>query len=50
VASTAAPTGMAVSDACEEFLADAAAQGLSEASIKKYRVLLVNARDPEEPK
>lgn len=36
-----------VQDACEAFLSDAAAQHLSEASLKKYRVLLVNERRPE---
>jgi integrase len=45
----AAPAGMPVMEACEEFLADAEAQRLSDASIKKYRVLLVNPRNPEEP-
>ena len=45
----AAPAGMPVMEACEAFLGDAEAQRLSEASIKKYRVLLVNARKGEEP-
>ena len=30
--------------ACSAFMADAAARGLSEASLKKYRVLLINER------
>lgn len=45
----AAPAGVPVTEACEAFLADAEAQRLSEASIKKYRVLLVNPRNQEEP-
>ena len=45
----ATPAGMPVTEACEAFLADAEAQRLSEASIKKYRVLLVNARNAEKP-
>ncbi len=39
--------GMPVRDACDEFLADAEAQRLSDASLKKYRVLLINIRSPE---
>jgi site-specific recombinase XerD len=42
-----APAGMPVTEACVAFLADAAAQRLSEASLKKYRVLLINQRKPE---
>jgi integrase len=44
-----APAGMPMTEACEAFFADAEAQQLSDASIKKYRVLLVNARNAEEP-
>jgi integrase len=36
-----------VREACEAFLADAEAQRLSDASLKKYRVLLINTRKPE---
>src|ERR1022692_3807218 len=35
-----APAGMPVAEACAAFLADAAAQRLSDASLKKYRVVL----------
>lgn len=45
----AAPAGVPVTEACEACFADAEAQRLSEASIKKYRVLLVNPRNQEEP-
>ena len=40
----AAPVGVA----CAAFMADAAARGLSEASLKKYRVLLINRPSPSE--
>ena len=40
-------SGMPVSDACAAFMADVAAQRLSEASLKKYRVLLINQRTPK---
>jgi integrase len=40
-------TGMPVREACDAFMADAEARQLSEASVKKYRVLLTNARLPE---
>jgi len=36
------PAAAPVSVACAAFMADAAARGLSEASLKKYRVLLIN--------
>ncbi len=39
--------GTAVGEACEAFMADAEAQRLSDASLKKYRVLLTNVRSPE---
>jgi integrase/recombinase XerD len=39
--------GMSVSKACEAFMADLEAQRLSDASLKKYRVLLINKRRPE---
>jgi integrase/recombinase XerD len=39
--------GMPVGEACNAFMADAAVQRLSDASLKKYRVLLVNRRQPE---
>ena len=39
-----ARVGMPVREACDAFLADAEAQRLSESSLKKYRVLLVNTR------
>jgi integrase/recombinase XerD len=42
--------GMPVSDACEAFLADVEAQCLSERSLKKYKVLLVNQHSPEDRK
>jgi hypothetical protein len=44
-----APSGMPVAQACEAFMADAEAQRLSESSLKKYRVLLINPRRPENP-
>jgi integrase/recombinase XerD len=37
-----------VGEACNAFMADAAAQRLSEASLKKYRVLLINQHGPED--
>lgn len=40
-------SGVPVREACEGFLADAEAQRLSDASLKKYRVLLINPRKPE---
>ena len=40
-------TGVPVRDACDTFLADVEAQRLSIASLKKYRVLLINERKPE---
>ena len=36
-----------VIEACVEFMADVEAQRISEASLKKYRVLLINRRRPE---
>src|ERR1019366_8093522 len=36
-----------VREACETFLADVEAQRQSDASLKKYRVLLINERKPE---
>ena len=42
--------GMAIGDACAAFMADAEAQRLSEASLKKYRVLLINHHKPEDRK
>src|ERR1017187_1779243 len=41
-----ARAGTPVRDACDAFLADAEAQRLSDASLKKYRVLLINQRKP----
>jgi site-specific recombinase XerD len=38
---------MPVAEACAAFLADVEAQRLSDASLKKYRVLLINQRKPE---
>jgi len=43
-----AAAGMPVREACEAFLADAEAQKLSDSSIKKYRVLLINSLRPED--
>jgi integrase len=43
-----ARAGMPVRDACDAFLADVEAQRLSDASLKKYRVLLINERGPED--
>ena len=40
--------GMPVGDACDAFMADAEAQRLSDASLKKYRVLVVKRRSPKE--
>ena len=42
-----ARAGMPVDQACEAFMADAEAQRLSESSLRKYRVLLINPRRPE---
>ena len=42
--------GTPVGDACDAFMADAEAQRLSESSLKKYRVLLINQHGPEERK
>jgi integrase/recombinase XerD len=42
-----ARAGTPVGEACDAFMADAEAQRLSEASLKKYRVLLTNHRRPE---
>lgn len=42
-----ARAGTPVRDAYDAFLADAEAQRLSDASLKKYRVLLINQRKPE---
>jgi hypothetical protein len=39
--------GVPVRAACDTFLADVEAQRQSEASLKKYRVLLINERKPE---
>jgi integrase/recombinase XerD len=40
-------TGMSVRDACDAFMDDVKARHLSESSLKKYRVLLVNTRKPK---
>jgi integrase/recombinase XerD len=40
-------SGTSVREACDAFLADAEAQRLSDASLKKYRVLLITPRKPE---
>src|SRR6516164_7751873 len=40
-------TGMPVREACDAFMADAEARQLSDASVKKYRVLLINERLPD---
>jgi hypothetical protein len=40
--------GTPVSDACDAFLAEVEAQRLSEHTLKKYRVLLINSHTPEE--
>jgi len=45
-----ARSGMPVGRACDAFMADVAAQRLSESSLKKYRVLLTNQHGPEERK
>lgn len=42
------PAAASVSAACAAFMADAAARALSDASLKKYRVLLINRRSPRE--
>src|SRR5271169_1556199 len=39
--------GIPVGEACGTFMADVIAQRQSEASLKKYRVLLINRRKPE---
>ena len=39
--------GVPVQEACDAFLADAEAQRLSDASLKKYQVPLINRRKPE---
>jgi len=39
--------GVPVREACDTFLADVGAQRQSQASLKKYRVLLINKRKPE---
>lgn len=44
---TRAKAGVPVREACEAFIADVEARRLSEAAIKKYRVLLVNEQSPE---
>jgi integrase len=41
------PAGVPVRDAVDVFMADLESQGLSTASIKKYKVLLANTRPPE---
>ena len=45
-----AHAGTPVGEACDAFMADAEAQRLSESSLKKYRVLLINQHGPEERK
>jgi len=45
-----ARAGTPVDEACDAFMADAEAQRLSESSLKKYRVLLINQHGPEERK
>jgi hypothetical protein len=45
-----AHVGMPVCEACYAFMTDAEAQRLSESSLKKYRVLLINQHGPEERK
>jgi integrase/recombinase XerD len=40
--------GAPVKEACDAFMADAGAQRLSESSLKKYRVLLINQQGPED--
>jgi integrase/recombinase XerD len=42
--------GTPIGEACDAFMADAEAQRLSDASMKKYRVLLINQHGPEERK
>src|ERR1700736_5695700 len=39
--------GTSVRDACDSFMSDVEAQGLSDASLKKYKVLLINQRQPK---
>lgn len=43
----AARAGTPVEEACDAFMADAEAQCLSESSLKKHRVLLINRHGPE---
>jgi integrase/recombinase XerD len=45
-----ARAGTAVGEACDAFMADVGAQRLSESSLKKYRVLLINQHGPEDSK
>jgi integrase/recombinase XerD len=45
-----ARAGTPVGEACDAFMADAGGQRLSESSLKKYRVLLINQHGPEERK
>ena len=40
--------GISIAEACEAFLADAEAQHLSQASLKKYRQMLVKQYSPED--
>lgn len=40
-------SGTSIHDACSAFMADLDAQRLSEASVKKYKVLLINTRKPK---
>jgi len=42
--------GVPVGEACEAFMTDVAAQRLSDASLKKYRVILINQHTPEDLK
>ena len=39
--------GTSISDACDAFMGDIGARRLSDASLKEYRVLLINLRRPE---
>jgi len=45
-----ARAGIPMREACDAFMADVEAQRLSESSLKKYRVLLINQHGPEERK
>jgi integrase len=45
-----ARAGTAVGEACDAFMADVGAQRLSESSLKKYSVLLINQHGPEDSK